>query len=89
MLDWPYFEAAGSQGYEEEESYTGTGTDSHTQQYNFPHGLGEIINALIKAGLQIEFVHEHKVIPDQVFPFLVRGKDGFYRMPEGGENHLP
>ena len=89
VLDWPYFEAAGPQGYEEEESYTGTGTDSHTQQYNFPHGLGEIINALIKAGLQIEFVHEHKVIPDQVFPFLVRGKDGFYRMPEGRENHLP
>ena len=89
VLDWPYFEAAGPQGYEEEESYTGTGTVSHTQQYNFPHGLGEIINALIKAGLQIEFVHEHKVIPDQVFPFLVRGKDGFYRMPEGRENHLP
>ena len=45
VLDWPYFEAAGPQGYEEEESYTGTGTVSHTQQYNFPHGLGEIINA--------------------------------------------
>jgi len=89
VLDWPYFEAAGPQGYDDEESYTGTGELAHTKQYDFTHGLGETINALIQAGLELEFVHEHKVLHWQAFPLLERGEEGLWKMPSGRENHLP
>jgi len=89
VLDWPYFEAAGPQGYDDEESYTGTGKLAHTKQYDFTHGLGETIDALIQAGLVLEFVHEHKVLHWQAFPLLERGEEGLWEMPSGRENHLP
>lgn len=91
VLDWPYFESAGPQGYEESTSYAGTGEVEHTQLYNYPHGLGETVTALASAGLQIEFVHEHKVVHWQAFPMMVKveGDKGLWKMPEGKEDILP
>ena len=65
-LDWPYFESAGPQSYDEAHSYAGTGKVEHTRQYNTPHGLGETINSLIQAGLTIDFVHEHQLAPNKI-----------------------
>ncbi len=89
VLEWPYFEAAGPQGYEDEGTYAGNGKVRHTQNYNFPHGLGETITALINAGLVIDFVHEHKVVHWKAFPMLVPAADGLWKMPAGRENDLP
>ncbi len=89
VLDWPYFESAGPQPYEESTSYAGTGTVEHTQMYNFSHGLGEIINALIQAGLVIDFIHEHKVVHWQAFPMMVTAGKGLWKMPDGKEDYLP
>ena len=89
ILEWPYFEAAGAQAYETDESYTGTGNIAHTRAYNFTHGLGETIDALIQAGLELEFVHEHRVLHWQAFPLLERGDEGLWKLPPGRENHLP
>lgn len=89
VLEWPYFEAAGPQGYEDDGTYAGNGKVSHKLNYNFPHGLGETITALIDAGLVIDFVHEHKVVHWKAFPMLVPAADGLWKMPEGRENDLP
>ncbi len=89
LLDWPYFESAGPQGYEEDTSYAGIGKVSHTQQFNTPHGFGEIINALIQAGLVLDFVHEHKVAPNKILPMHVTAGKGLWKMPEGREYDLP
>lgn len=40
VIEWPYFELAGPQGYQDGGRYTGDGEVEHTQQYNFTHGLG-------------------------------------------------
>jgi 2-polyprenyl-3-methyl-5-hydroxy-6-metoxy-1,4-benzoquinol methylase len=89
VLDWPYFEKAGPMGEDEETSYAGTGKIAHTRQYNFTHGLGETINALIQAGLSIEFVHEHQVAPDKSLSIFEKTEKALWKMPDGQENHLP
>ena len=91
VLDWPYFESAGPQGYEEDTSYAGEGKISHPQAFNTPHGLGETINALLQAGLVLEFVHEHKVANWQGLPMMVKSDvgRGLWKMPDGKEDFLP
>ncbi|GAA2793401.1 class I SAM-dependent methyltransferase [Saccharopolyspora taberi] len=54
----------------------------HTRSIQFAHGLGEVVTALINAGLRIEFLHEHD---HTLWPrFQVLERDGIaYRYPEG------
>jgi SAM-dependent methyltransferase len=47
------------------------------------HTLGDIVSAICAPGLRLEFLHEHEVTVFQQFPELVRGDDGYFRMPEG------
>ena len=51
--------------------------------YEWNHGLGAVVSAVIDAGLQIELLHEHDITEFERWPMLVRGDDGRYRLPEG------
>lgn len=42
----------------------------HSFEWN--HGLGEIVSALIDAGLRLDFLHEHREVAWQALPWLVR-----------------
>jgi hypothetical protein len=46
------------------------------------HGLGDVLNSLITAGLVIEFLHEFPFAPRAKFPFMQQGADGWWRLPE-------
>ena len=46
------------------------------------HGLGDIITALIDAGLSMRWLHEHAALPWRMFDLLVKGDDGLYRWPD-------
>jgi SAM-dependent methyltransferase len=48
----------------------------------FTHGLGEIVSALITAGLRLEFLHEHDMTLFARYRMLEL-RDGVYRLPEG------
>jgi SAM-dependent methyltransferase len=89
IFNWPYFESAGPMGEDEESSYAGTGNIAHPRSYNFTHGLGETTTALINAGLQIEFVHEHKISHCKAFSLLEPADDDMWKMPNGREDYLP
>ena len=43
--------------------------------YEWNHGLGETIDALLQAGLRLDFVHEHREVPWQALPWMVPGPD--------------
>jgi len=62
LLNYPYFEQPAPTNFSSDSSYTGeadTGIQQEeTREWN--HGLGEIITALIEAGLTIDWVKEHK-----------------------------
>jgi hypothetical protein len=56
----------------------------HKRSYEFNHGLGEIVTALVEAGLRIDFLHEFPFAAWQKFPEMTKGDDGYYHMPDQG-----
>jgi SAM-dependent methyltransferase len=56
----------------------------HKRSYEFHHGIGDIVTALIDAGLQIEFLHEFPFCAWQRFPDMTKGGDGYYHLPDEG-----
>jgi 2-polyprenyl-3-methyl-5-hydroxy-6-metoxy-1,4-benzoquinol methylase len=59
--------------------------DAETQanvSVQFDHGLGEIVSALIEAGLRLEFLHEHEMTLFARFKVL-QERDGAFWLPEG------
>ena len=56
--------------------------------YGWTHSFAEILNALIGAGLRLEYLHE---FPCSVVPFsrsMERAADGWYYLP-GGRRDVP
>lgn len=56
--------------------------------YEWPYPLGEVITALIDAGLRIEFVHEFPYTLYQAYPWVEKHTDGNY-YPKTGIPSLP
>lgn len=56
--------------------------------YEWNHTLGAVVTALARAGLALEFLHEHDHTLFPRWPFLVRDGSGAYRLP-AGEPSLP
>ena len=56
---------------------------AHHQSLTWHHGLGAVITALARAGLRIEFLHEHPYTLRARWPFCERQPDRTYRMPAG------
>jgi len=78
-------------GYQQKEAiyeeYEGSYTeDSDTKivskEYGWNHGLGEVINALIEAGLTIDYLREHDESPYDVFPDLEKAESGMYTLKD-------
>lgn len=80
-VEYPYFETQKGMRFEGDATYTDGPRLANTVNYEWNHGLGEIVTALIDAGLRIEFLHEHRFAEYQHFPSLVRSDDGRWRFP--------
>ncbi len=65
-------------------TYTdGPPLDSDTVHYEWPHSLGEVVTALVQAGLTIDHLSEPDVLPFPRWPSMVRTEYGWWR---GGES---
>jgi SAM-dependent methyltransferase len=60
-----------------------TAATTHNRSVDWIHGVGDVVSALIEAGLTIELLHEHDYTLFPRWPFLRRDQDGTYRMPDG------
>jgi len=58
-------------------------TTVHNASYEWLHPLGSVVTALIEAGLQIEFLHEHDYTLFPRWPFLESRDDGSFVFPAG------
>jgi SAM-dependent methyltransferase len=56
---------------------------SHHQSVTWHHGLGTVITALARAGLRVEFLHEHPYTLRARWPFCERRPDRTYHLPAG------
>jgi len=70
--------------YEEYEgTYAEDGqTKMMSKEYGWNHSLGEVVNSLVEAGLTIDYLNEHDASPYDVFPDLVKNKQGMYELKE-------
>jgi SAM-dependent methyltransferase len=81
--DWlvPYFERA-PRSFDDPTDYADPETrlaNSRTVQHLHP--LSDILGALRDAGLSLDWLREHRGVPWQMFPFLVRGDDRLWTWP--------
>lgn len=63
----------------ERNTYAGSGSIT-TPVYEWQHSVSEIVNALIGAGLKLEFMHEFPFSFFQAQPQMLRSGDGWWRL---------
>lgn len=81
-LKYPYFEGRPNE-FEEEATYAGAGVVSSPKTYDWNHGMGETLTALIDAGLSIEHVEEYDFCEWKAMDTMVEIGDGRWSYPEG------
>lgn len=69
-------------------TYADRYADLQYKEYGWNHSLSEVLNALLRHGLQLEFFNEHPFSPYDCFDKTVRGADGNYRI-QGLEDKIP
>jgi len=76
---YPYFHNEQPMEFDCQGSYADPNAAFVHKSYEWSHSLSDIITYLIKAGLQIEFLHEFPFTICGDHPFLVQGTDGLWR----------
>ena len=81
-LGYPYWEQLDPTRWEEDGSYVQTDDCfTHNVTYEWNHGLGEIVTALLDQGLRLTQLVEHDSVPWEALPGLMsRAADGEWRL---------
>jgi hypothetical protein len=53
--------------------------NSHTYTWN--HSIGDVVTALLDAGLTLDWLHEHDAVTWRMFRCLHKDEAGLYRWP--------
>ena len=87
VVEFPYFETPDPLVFDEPGTYVTTDHEfRHTRSASWNHGLGEIVTALLDAGLTLTAFEEHTSVPWDALPGqMTRGGDGEYRLTEHAE----
>jgi len=59
-----------------------TTTVANATTYTWVHPLSTVISALLKAGMRLDWLHEHDAVTWHMFDVLVRGADRLWRWPD-------
>lgn len=76
----PYFHQKEPIAWEPEGDYADPAFTSTTGTWEWMHPIGDIVNALITAGLRVEFLHEFPYVCYKAMPFMKQDKDGNWRL---------
>jgi len=88
-LVYPYWEHEAPLTFEVKGSYADPDADVGDEtEHSWDHGLGEIVTALIEAGLSVERLVEHPFL-DWKVDFLVDDGQGRWVLPAGAGGELP
>jgi 2-polyprenyl-3-methyl-5-hydroxy-6-metoxy-1,4-benzoquinol methylase len=78
-LKYSYFHNPEPEKFDVDGSYAGSDLKiEKCVDYEWAHGMGDVITAIIHAGLQIQFLHEFPKSCFQQFPFLEKEDDGYW-----------
>lgn len=83
LVSYDYLGGRGADHVDFEYTYTdGPALAANTATYQWAHGLGDVVTALLGAGLRVESLSEHDVLPWQRVPGMVDAGNGWWRLPE-------
>ncbi len=84
VVDFPYFERAEPQVWDEGGTYVRTDVVfTHNRTHEWNHGLGEIVTALLDAGMELTGLTEHDSVPWEALPGkMERTEDGEWRLAD-------
>jgi 2-polyprenyl-3-methyl-5-hydroxy-6-metoxy-1,4-benzoquinol methylase len=85
VVRYPYFNTAEPQFVNSPTSNYRPAELAAPQRYVWNHGLGEVVTALIDAGLRITALVEHDEAEWHALPWMVPTADGRYGLPPGRE----
>ncbi len=89
VVRYPYWEHAAPLSFPVSGSYADRTAEVGVQtEHGWDHGLGEIVTALIEAGLRIESLREYPFV-DWALDFLEEADDGTWRLPASTEGEMP
>jgi SAM-dependent methyltransferase len=72
------------QRFDANTTYTGDDTPLVVNvAYEWMRGVSDVINALLRAGMRLDFLHEHELLPFKLFPMMVDAGDRLFRLPDG------
>jgi SAM-dependent methyltransferase len=85
-LRYPYGETATPVTLQDDQTYTGDGTPlGHATTHEWSHGLGEIVQGALDAGLVITGLAEHYYTEWQMLPSMARVEPARWVLPEAPE----
>ncbi|SHF52367.1 Methyltransferase domain-containing protein [Kaistia soli DSM 19436] len=65
-------------------TYTGDETPlAVAYAFEWMRGVSDVIGALLKAGMRLDFLHEHELLPFKLFPMMVPAGDRLFKLPPG------
>lgn len=86
-LTYPY-QNSGVLAFETNSTYADPDlTLAKNNEYNWNHSLGEIINAMVKSGLKVNYLNEYDYSPYNVFPGMIEVENGY--QIEGYDGIIP
>jgi ubiquinone/menaquinone biosynthesis C-methylase UbiE len=89
-LRYPYFEHVEPLAFDVRGSYADPAAHvEHDKEYGWSHGLGEVVSALVDAGLRIDLLREFPWVDFKMLPVLEQREDGNWWLPRGLEGELP
>ena len=86
VVEHPYFEMAAPTRWETPLSYTDSEKPiGHPVTYEWNHGLGEVVQAVLEAGLRLTRLEEHQESESAFFDWMVPTERGRYVLTERRE----
>ena len=91
VITHPYFERAGGQRWTDATTYAGNGEVASPDTIDFPHGIGETVQAVLNAGLTLTRLHEGTTLDWRFAPWMepVGDGSGRWRMPPDRRDLVP
>ena len=89
VIEYPYFEVTDPISWDLDFGDVGTAVIGNTRVYEWNHGIGEIMGALLAQGLVIDLYEEHRFLEWQGQHHMVQGEDGRWRLPEHQRDLVP
>jgi SAM-dependent methyltransferase len=79
----PWYFIGGPHRWEGDQDYADRSHVLEHPQYEWVHKVGDVVSALVDAGLMLESLREHPVAAEQMRPYMVRDRDDerWWRIP--------